>query len=121
MISDAADLLRVVVLIPEAEVWRRYAGPRRCVAHFRRRGRACAVRSPDSRRRLRRVIRAIDGRLPDGGNCYRRALIEIALDPVSAGELLHFGLIRGGGRKSGHAWLSSDQPSAASYDAEFTI
>jgi hypothetical protein len=70
---------------------------------------------------LRRLIRAVDGHLPGGGNCYRRALIEMALDASSADEPLHFGLVRHGGPKSGHAWLANDKTATRTYDVEFTI
>jgi len=80
----------------------------------------CLERSAEERARLRRLISIVDGRLPDGGNCYRRALVEMAVDPISASERLHFGLNSFGGRRTGHAWLSSDRPHLR-YDAEFTI
>lgn len=121
MVSDAVDLIRIVALLPTAEIWRRFTGPRDCAAHFRERGARCTWRSPERRLRLRRLIRAVDVCLPDGGNCYRRALIEMALDRTSAAEPLHFGLVKGGGLKSGHAWLSSDPAMPKAYDAEFTI
>jgi len=115
------DSLRVLLALPTAELCRRFAGPAWAVAHLRARGRNCAPRTPAGRVRLRRFIRAVDVRLPDGGNCYRRALVEIALDPDSAAEPLHLGLIRRGGPRSGHAWLASDPPAARVYDAELTI
>jgi hypothetical protein len=121
MVSGIADVFRIVALLPVVELWRRRVGPNRCVAHFRGRGRQCSARSSSARSRLRRLIGAIDGRLPDGGNCYRRALIEMALDPAFAAEPLHFGLIKQGGPKSGHAWLADAPPVSRSYDAEFTI
>jgi hypothetical protein len=121
MLSEVLTVLRIVSLVPAAELHRRFAPMSRCVVHFRARGRRQATRSVDQRIRLRRLIHAIDVRLPDGGNCYRRALIEMALDPTSAAEPLHFGLVRHGGPKSGHAWLGCDLTASKSYDAEFTI
>jgi hypothetical protein len=115
------DAVRIALLIPFAEAWRRCAGPANCVTHFRRLGARRVPRHSAGRLQLRRLIRAIDVRLPDGGNCYRRALIEIALDPVSAREPLHIGLVHHGGPKSGHAWLESDPPAQRTYDAEFTM
>jgi hypothetical protein len=79
------------------------------------------LRSASERSRLRRLIGAIDRRLPDGGNCFRRALIEIALDPESAREPLRFGLRKGGGAKSGHAWLRDEREPQQRYDAEFAL
>jgi len=58
--------------------------------------------------------------LPDGGNCYRRALLELALDPTAAAEPLVFGLKQGGGSGSGHAWLG-DARGFETYDAEFRL
>jgi hypothetical protein len=115
------DALRIVRLLPEAEICRRLAGPAVCLQRFRARGLRRAPRSADVRQGLRRLIHAIDRRLPDGGNCLRRALVEIALDPVAAAEPVHFGLVRHGGPKSGHAWLDSDRAGAGTYDAVFTM
>lgn len=121
MLSHTLILLRILALLPNAEIRRRCAGPKRCVAHFRGRGMKSVLRTPSERVALRNLIYAVDRLLPDGGNCYRRALIEIALDATSAAEPLHFGLVQHGGPKSGHAWLNTDRSRRGSYDAEFTI
>jgi Transglutaminase-like superfamily len=121
MLSDVSDLLRIVALIPVTEAWRRLAGPRRSATHFRKLGGRMKTRTSGERERLRRLIRYVDVRLPDRGNCYRRALIEIALDPTAATEPLHFGLVQHGGPQSGHAWLEGDTSVANSYDADFII
>jgi hypothetical protein len=68
---------------------------------------------------LRRLIRGVDACLPGGGNCYRRALLEVALDPAAAAEPLHLGLREHGGPRSGHAWLGDRRDSGEAYDAEF--
>jgi hypothetical protein len=60
--------------------------------------------------RLRRIIAAVDRRLPDRGNCVRRALLEMALSPQAAAERLCAGFRSGGGAGSGHAWLESQSP-----------
>jgi hypothetical protein len=44
--------------------------------------------------------------LPDGGNCVRRALLEMALDGGAARDTFHAGLQSQGGPGSGHAWLA---------------
>jgi hypothetical protein len=119
--TDAVDLLRIFALIPHVEFWRRRRGPSSCVNHFRAQGQRSRWRSSDGRLRLRRLIRAVDARLPGGGNCYRRVLIEMALDPDSAAKPLHFGLIRSGGPGSGHAWLDGEAVSAGDYEVEFKI
>jgi hypothetical protein len=121
MVGAALEVLQIIALLPIADLGRRCAGPRRCVAVARALGRHRTPRSRDARLRLRQIIRSVDGRLPDGGNCYRRSLVEMALDRDSAAEELHFGLVRGGGPKSGHAWLTSDPADGRVYDAEFTI
>ena len=58
----------------------------------------------------------IDGALPDGGNCYRRSLIEIALDKVAAQESLNMGFAAEGGLRSGHAWLGRAEETNGRYE-----
>ena len=70
--------------------------------------------------RLKRVIGAVDRRLPGGKNCVRRALLEVALDGAAAREQFFAGLHMGGGPGSGHAWLESDSPTDR-YDAVIAI
>jgi hypothetical protein len=115
------DALRVVALLPIAEVGRRSFGPVPLVDAFRRLGSRGKRRSTADRAQLRRVVGAIDRRLPDGGNCFRRALVEIGLDPETAQEPLYFGLREHGGPKSGHAWLRADGAPGRRYDAEFAL
>jgi hypothetical protein len=64
------------------------------------------------------MIAAADRRFPDGGNCFRRALLEMSLDAGAAQERLCLGLKAAGGPRSGHAWLSSwpDAANAGTYD-----
>lgn len=117
--ADLIDLARIAALLPVVELGRRTRGPARLVPTLRACGRRVGLRTADRRARLRRLIRAVDARLPGGGNCYRRALLEMALDPQSAAEPLHLGLRAGGGPNSGHAWLGDDRDPGAAYDAEF--
>jgi hypothetical protein len=123
--SSAAGLIRetlgVVALLPIVEVGRRSLGPGPVVGALRRLGSRGRPRSGADRVRLRRLIRAIDRRLPDGGNCFRRALLESGLDPQTAREPIYFGLREHGGPKSGHAWLRDDHESDGRYDAEFAL
>lgn len=116
-----ADAVRVMALLPIVEVGRWCLGPAPVVGVLRRLGARGRRRSPPDRRRLRLLIGAIDRRVPDGGNCFRRALIEIGLDPESAKEPIQFGLRKHGGPKSGHAWLRDERESAQRYDAEFAL
>ena len=67
------------------------------------------------------MIGIIDRAFPSGPNCYRRVLVEIAMDAGAAEEDLHIGLRAHGGPKSGHAWLGSEGTAAERYDAEFVV
>jgi len=115
------EVARVLRALPGVELARRSEGPGPLVRRLREEGRGCVRRSSTERSRLRAVIRALDVRLPGGGNCYRRALLEIALDPDTAEEPLYMGLVAAGGPRSGHAWLGSDGDEARSYDAVVAI
>lgn len=66
------------------------------------------------------MIRWVDARVPGGPNCYRRVLLETALDASAARERIVFGLRQGGGRASGHAWLEG-QPEGEGYEATFSV
>jgi hypothetical protein len=55
--------------------------------------------------------------MPKGPNCYRRALLEIALDPSAASEALFMGLDASGAPNSGHAWLGEQPQANRRYDA----
>ena len=113
------DLGRVLLAIPFVELGRLVQGPSWLISRVRSRGHLARERSPTERQALRRLIAAVDARLPGGGNCYRRALVEMALDPSAAEERLFLGLKAHGGPRSGHAWLSSwpDTANAGAYDA----
>lgn len=76
-------------------------------------------RSATDRARLQRLIRLVDRVFPDGGNCYRRSLLEIALDSTASKETLYMGLKQHGALNSGHAWLESEGSPRESYDARF--
>lgn len=103
-----ADLLRVVAMVPRVEIGRRFRGPSQLLPALRRRGARAAIRSATARVGLRRVIWFVDRLLtPRGGDCYRRALLEVALDPQAAAEPLMIGLRAGGRTRSGHVWLGS--------------
>jgi hypothetical protein len=120
------DLLRVLRVLPSIELQRRRLGLHGVVALARARGMQRGLRSTEGRARLQRVISAVDRRLPDRGNCVRRALLEMALDRGAARERLHAGLRTGGGPRSGHAWLEPEAPAGAPatkspYDAVIVI
>ena len=113
------DLGRLLLVLPRVEWERRFRGPTSFIPNLRRRARYSPERSHAEREVLRRMIAALDARLPGGGNCYRRALLEMSLDAGAARERLHLGLRAHGGPGSGHAWLASwpDAADASSYDA----
>ncbi|MCK6549743.1 hypothetical protein L6R52_28155, partial [Myxococcota bacterium] len=92
-------------------------GPRRLVPLARRLGAHARARNPAERARLRRLIGGVDARLSGASRCYRRVLIEIALDRGAASETVHLGLYARGGERSGHAWLASEGPARERFDA----
>jgi Transglutaminase-like superfamily len=115
----ARELTRVIQVLPQVEAGRRTEGPASLIGSLREQGRSKSVRTPERRADLQRAIRFVDRWMPDGGNCYRRSLLEIALDPQAAQAPLHLALRQHGGPKSGHAWLGDDGALSAQYDAEF--
>jgi hypothetical protein len=117
MLGYLVEFARVLRKLPGVELARRTEGPAPLVSRLRAEGRRQALRSEPDRRRLRETIRAIDAWMPDGGNCYRRALLEIALDRDAAAQPLFMGLVAEGGARSGHAWLGSDGEQPRTYDA----
>ncbi len=68
------------------------------------------------RSRLRRAIGWVDAAFPGGPNCFRRTLMEIALDAGAAGETLVFGLDVG---KTGHVAFKNAEDHA--FDVAFEI
>jgi hypothetical protein len=119
MTAWLADLARVVVALPLVEIGRLSLGPARILPRLRWAAGRRHRRSTLERESLRRLIASVDARLPDGGNCYRRALLEISIDAGAAEEKLYMGLKKQGGPRSGHAWLASwpDAANASAYDA----
>jgi hypothetical protein len=118
LVSGLTDVVRVLRALPAVEIGRRTNGLAPAVARFRERGRSAPPRAPSGRARLQRIIRLVDRCMPGGGNCYRRVLLEIALDRGAAAEPVRFGLREHGGPSSGHVWLA-DRETGGRYDAEF--
>src|SRR5689334_5539606 len=104
MLRDLAEVLWVALSV---EKGRTSVGPAQLVKGLRARGARRGARDVADRLRLRRAIEIVDRRFPSGPNCYRRALIEIAMDAGAAAEPLHMGLKSHGEPGSGHAWLAS--------------
>ena len=109
--------MRVLSLLPIVELRRRRGALPSVVAQARRGGARQGRRSAEDRSRLRRLITAIDSRVPGGANCVRRALLEMSLDGGATDERLLVGFKTGGGPKSGHAWLESEGGNGVRYDA----
>ena len=114
------EMARVIRALPAIEIRRRTEGPAPLLRDLREQARYRRRRTSDERQELRRVIHWADAHFPGGGNCYRRSLLEIALDADSASEPLVMGLRSAGGEGSGHAWVGSNRDDRV-YDAIITL
>jgi len=98
--SFRSELARVVRIVRDVERRRLGESPEATVRAMRERGRRSGVtRGPLGRARLRRAIRWVDALMRGRPNCYRRTLLELALDAGAARETLLLGLDVG---KTGH-------------------
>jgi hypothetical protein len=120
LIRSCRDLAAALWVAPRMERLRRIEGPLRAVEFARGAGRGLPARSPGDRLILRRAVSLVDSWIPGGPNCFRRCLMEMALDAGAAREKLLAGIQSGGGHGTGHAWLES-HPTDRSYDAVFPI
>jgi len=112
----AVDCLGAVFALAAAEGLRH--GPlRKSLSIARAAGALARRRNRADRLRLRRLIAMVDGRFPDGGNCYRRVLAESSLDPCAATEQVFLGLDDSLTPKSGHAWLGVEENSVRTFNA----
>jgi len=114
------ELIRVLAILPGVEIGRRRSGPGPLLRKLRTVGKKAPHRDAAARARLRIAIAWADAHFPTGPNCYRRALLEIALDQTAAAEPIHMGIRIGGAGETGHAWLGQEEE-ATSYDAVFTL
>lgn len=105
MVGALGDLAAVLLALPGVELGRMFLGPAPLVARMRAFSKRLPERAASERTRLRRVIASVDARLPGGANCYRRSLLEVALDPDAAAEPFFLGLASSGGHGSGHVWI----------------
>jgi hypothetical protein len=117
----ARDLVQAMRVLREVERARWVEGPAVLVARLRRRGMKGEARSPEGRRRLLRLIRLLDRWLMPEPNCYRRALANVALDPVSAAEPFVLGLDLPGTQARGHAWVEGTDEGGGRFDVEFRL
>lgn len=95
----ASEIPRVARLVRLADLTRRDVPPERAIEAMRERGRREKTRGPIGRARLRRAIGWVDALVPGGENCYRRVLLELALDAGAAEEAVVLGLDIG---RTGH-------------------
>ena len=109
------EMWRVLRVLPRVESSRRSRGPRELVALVRQTP-PQLPRSERSRRCLQRAIRWVDRWFADGGNCYRRAMLEMTLDPQAAERPLYMGFSVEDRGLTGHAWLAANEPNPDRYD-----
>ena len=121
MLNRLAETLRVLVVLPRVELGRIVQGPSPMLSELRALAKHRARRPFPQRHELKKVIARVDALMPGGGNCYRRSLLEIALDSGAAQDRLFMGLSANGGAKSGHAWLGSASDAPSHYDAIFSL
>jgi hypothetical protein len=91
------------------------------ITRLRRRGQSCKRRDSGARSCLKRAVGRVDRLFPGGPNCFRRVLLEIALDAGAAEEEIYLALRSGGGPGTGHACLASDRTPLERYDAHFVV
>lgn len=117
------DLAAVLAIAPAVEWGRRFHGPRPLIEKLRSKGLRAPCRDRAGRQRLRRMIVLVDRFIVPWerrGNCYRRALLELALDSGAAYEPLRIGLMASPSPRSGHAWLGSEE-GTDTYDATWSL
>lgn len=114
------DFAAAWLTLPTVEDVRWKLGPAPAARAAREMGHGRRRRDQSERIWLRRIIRVVDRLDARGPNCYRRALLEMALDGGAAMEPLMLGFRASGGRGSGHAWLQG-QSADGNYDAVVSV
>jgi hypothetical protein len=112
----AVELARVLRHVRAIDERRTKDTPQRILDELRRRGATSKERGPIGRARLRRAIGWVDAMLPGGASCYRRVLLELALDAGAARETVVFGLDVG---STGHVAFEDREERA--FDVAFAI
>ena len=112
----AAEIVRAGRLVGLADATRKRQPAERAIAAMRARGRRAQTRGPIGRARLRRAIGWVDALRPGGENCYRRVLLELALDAGAAEEVVVLGLDVG---KTGH--IAFEHREEMPFDVAFRI
>lgn len=98
----AREIAQALRVLPAVERARRRAAPAEAIAWARTRGARAPRRGPLGRARLEHAIAWVDAAVPTGPSCYRRTLLETALDRGAAEEKIALGLDVGA---TGHAWI----------------
>ena len=111
-----SELSRVARSVRAIERTRLREAPERALAAMRERGSREPTRGPVGRARLRRAVGWVDALFPGGGNCYRRILLEVALDAGAARETVVFGLDVG---TTGH--VAFEDREERTFDVSFAI
>lgn len=115
--SFALEVARTTRLVPRVDAGRKRETPERIVAAMRARGtKSDKTRGPVGRARLRRAIGWVDALVPGGASCYRRILLELALDAGAARETVVFGLDVG---STGHVAFEGRED--RTFDVAFAI
>ena len=115
----AAMAVEAAVLLREVDEARGIVGPDALVARMRKEGALRPALSKLATRRLPGIVYRLDRLLHGESNCYRRALVQVALDPRAAGEPFVLGLDTGKESPVGHAWIEGTE--RAAYDVEFRL
>ncbi len=113
--SFAVEVARVTRVIRAVDAGRKHETPEHVLAAMRQRGLATErSRGPIGRARLRRAIGWVDAL--GGASCYRRILLESALDAGAARETVVFGLDVG---RTGH--VAFENREERTFDVSFAI
>jgi hypothetical protein len=112
-LREVVRVLRVLRLVEDA---RQARGPQSILSALRDQAAQALPRDERGRRCLRRAILWVDGAMGDGGNCYRRSLLEMALDRNAAALPFAMGFSQAGDHLTGHAWLAGEAAPAEPFD-----
>ena len=110
------ELARTLRVARACEKARTRMTPEEAVRNAQQLGKLARSRGPLGRARLRRAISWVDAAM--GENCYRRVLLEVALDGGAACEKVVFSLDVG---KKGHVALDGRDETTAAFDIAFAI
>jgi hypothetical protein len=115
------EMVRVLTILPGVEAARRSVGIKPLLAELRARSLVRPERPPAARLNLRRAIAWADARMPGGPNCFRRVLLEVALDRGAGSEPACMGFHCPGGKLAGHIWLAGHPESSEGYQANVRL